>query len=592
MIPKALVTVAVVLGILSALWLIDGWSEPEIWDSQAGASTHASNPSDHSQREGNRSTGAVAEAESDSAEAKVVEDPLFAEDDWPPVFEGPEDLEKFVEWMRGLSEAELLRLTNAEFNFNGSPLIDLLHSLEGEWVVSTLGRLAVGEDQTLLKSVLVEGLCGGVSFERYDDEEFLPILSTLLIEFSNDELDPYGVGIDIVDSSFSSCLRRGVDYPGFAEPFLVKSDNTALLISGYSFMGGFAGSEAVMADALATHPNAGARLGAMTGIGFSVTAGLMQPEDATRLGLLALETEADEQCKDYIFAMLAKDGGESGRQVLEEMIAALDVENMGRAAKLLATSGDPESTLMLIEQALAREDLDDVARTDMYIALGALPGSDGAQKLIDIVADGERSAEDRAAGLKGLWNSELNGEMALTLQDVVLAEGDPAVRVEALRLLNSGAGPLGDLDVRDLASLDADPSVRSEAIVQASMEPSADTRDWLEERMASDSSVEVKAAALGALVMHAHYAGGGDAVSTYLNRAGSLSKDPEVQRMIQRGRDLVSSHDSRSVELGLAEDARIFSKIASVTDGVTSRSFERQSQQLYKVIAALRAASQ
>jgi len=592
---RLLAILAVLVLFPIALWFaVDAGDagDAAIGEAKAGVRTSGSARPAHVLSEDSDAEGAALSAIQTLSEEARREDAPYESGDWPPVIEGPEDLGRLVAWMRGLSEGELLRLSNAEFNFKGSPLVDLFHELEGEWVVSTLGELAIAEGETLLKSILVEGLCGAVSFERYDDEEMIPILSTLLVEFSVDELDPYGVGVDVIDSSFSACLRQGTDYSGFAETFLANSDNRQMLISGYSFMGGFPGSENILAEAMANHPNAAGRMGAITGLGFAVSRGFMEPDEATRLGLLALEDEADERCRDRIFVMLGADGGPEGQRVLEEMVASLDPEHIGQAAKSLATTGDPATTLLLIEQALGSEQLDESARADLYIALGVLPDGTGALRLLDVIGNDELSATERAAGLKGLWNAELSEDVARGLEDLVLAEGDAELRAEALRILTAGEGGSSNIDLRELASLDGDPEVRSEAIIQASLEPKADNREWLEERLASDSSLDVRATALGALVMHAHYAGGGDAALVYLNRADSMTKDPEVRKMIQRGRDMVSGFDPRAIELGLAEDARVYGTIASLTEGSTSRNFARQSQQLYKMVAALRAGRQ
>ena len=97
-----------------------------------------------------------------------------------PGLDGEAALRSYVEWLRSLGHDELLRLSNAEFDFQKSELIESLQELEGPWVVSVLGNLASTETDPLLKAVLVEGLLGGVNLQRLGDPELLPILDTLV----------------------------------------------------------------------------------------------------------------------------------------------------------------------------------------------------------------------------------------------------------------------------------------------------------------------------------------------------------------------------------------------------------------------------
>jgi hypothetical protein len=123
------------------------------------------------------------------------------------------------------------------------------------------------------------------------------------------------------------------------------------------------------------------------------------------------------------------------------------------------------------------------------------------------------------------------------------------------------------------------------------MQPSADTREWLEERLHQDASLDVKAAALGALVYQAHYTGDGDAVRSYLAQARRFTDDEDALRMIAEGERMVNDYDPRRLELGLAEEARAWSTIAKYTSGPAARGFERQARQLEKLVSSLRLAA-
>jgi hypothetical protein len=121
------------------------------------------------------------------------------------------------------------------------------------------------------------------------------------------------------------------------------------------------------------------------------------------------------------------------------------------------------------------------------------------------------------------------------------------------------------------------------------MQPSDDSRAWLEERLFQDDSMDVKAAALGALVYQAHYAGDGDAVLGYLERARKLTDDEGALAMIAEGERMVKDYDPRNLELELAGQAEFLDTVARYTEGPAARSFQRQAKQLQQIVASLRA---
>jgi hypothetical protein len=182
-------------------------------------------------------------------------------------------------------------------------------------------------------------------------------------------------------------------------------------------------------------------------------------------------------------------------------------------------------------------------------------------------------------------DERLTGE----LRDVFDTAGDSALRTEALRMLVYGESQGRGIDLRELAVLDEDPLVRAEAVQMAAMRSTENTRAWLEERLFQDDSIDVKAAALGALVYQAHYTGDGDAVLGYLERARKFTRDEEALAMIAEGERMVREYDPRNLDLRLAEEAEFLGTIARYTEGPAARQFQRQAKQLGQIVASLRA---
>ena len=471
----------------------------------------------------------------------------------------------------------------------GSQLIELLQNASGEWLVPALGGLAVSESNDLLKAILVEGLCGGFQFERVDDPRLVPVLEELMLHLSFQVADPYNVGRDVIDSTMSAALRQGLDYVGLVEPYLAESDNPMMLVQGYDLMAMFPGSETLLLQMTTSHPNPNGRMGALEGVRNAARDGSLTAEEVTEVAMSALTEEDSERNRVLLMEMMAAVGGESGADALIEMMLDVDSDLAGNAAQLLAMQLEPERALGLFEQALSSDALDEDARSELFLAMGALPDGLGTPMLLDVLSDPDRSSAERLAGLQGLWNTELDEALSLQLEDVLHDSKDAALRAEALRMLSSGENGLSSESLRELASLDSDPGVRAEAIIQASMQAGADSKEWLEQRLWEDSSRDVQAAALGALVMQAHYTGGGEAALSYLALAETLTSDPDVLNMIESGKTLVNEYDPRRLELELAADGQFYSKLAGLTSGAASRAFMRQSRQINRFVSALRA---
>ncbi|MEQ1893117.1 MAG: HEAT repeat domain-containing protein [Planctomycetota bacterium] len=503
---------------------------------------------------------------------------------------GEIELGEYVAWLRSLSHEELLRLSNAEFGFQESELIERLQALQGPWVVAALGALAIDEKDPLLKAVLVEGLLGAVSIDRCRDSEMLPTLDSLLLQMRSRGEDPYQVASACATAAFTTCKLGDGSYVEFMAAHLENSDNGKLLTHGYLFMGMSNGSREVLGAMLTGHSSESGRLGALEGLRNAAMRGRLTPEELTAFGSGALGSETNPRNRMLLYEMVVAAGGEGGLAWAEEKIRAGDRETLVNALTFVTLKGSAERSVALLQELVAREDLDDEGRTAVYNAFGALPGTEGRELLLATVSDPELDETTRLAGLCGLWNQPMDEPLAASLAGVFQDEGSSSMRIEALRMLASGKTPTGAVDLRQVSILDEDPLVRAEAVQLAAMQPGQDTRAWLEERLLEDDSFDVKAAALGAMVYQAHYDGDGDAALGYLSRARKLTDDAETLALIATGEELVGSFDPRRIDLELERDAEFYATMAKYTEGAASRNFSRQSRQLSGFVQALRSA--
>lgn len=498
------------------------------------------------------------------------------------------ELAEFVAWMRGLGHDELLHLSNAEFDFTKSELIERLQRLEGPWVVAALGGLAIAEEDPLLKAILVEGLVGGVSLERLDDEHLLPVLDSLMTQMSGSAQDPHEVAGGLASYAYMACARGGGDYALLVGPHLAGSDNAGLLGLGYLFMGKTQGSESVLKEMLTAHQDPSGRFGALEGLRQSATDGRIAPAEITALGLQALGTETNERNRLLLYEMMISTGGEEALTAVEQMLRSGQVGELDKTVELLALEMEPARAQALFQDLLREHEFQGQAKQALYNAMGLAQGEEGVDFLLGVARNGKLDEAERLAGLRGLWNRPVDERLAGELRDVFDTSADPALRTEALRMLAQGESAGAGLDLRAAATLDADARVRAEAVQLAAMQPADDTREWLEQRLHEDASLDVKAAALGALVFQAHYTGDGDAVLGYLSRARKFTSDEEALAMIAEGERMVREHDPRKLELGLAAEAEFWGTVAKYADGPAARSFQRQARQLDQIVMALR----
>lgn len=497
-----------------------------------------------------------------------------------------QELAEYVAWMRSLGHDELLRLSNAEFDFEKSELVRLLQELRGPWVLPALGELALLETDPLLQAILVVGLAGSAVSERLQDERLLPILDGLMTRMGIAAEDPYRVARNLADEASMACMSGNGDYVALMRGHLATSDNGSFLIHGYLFMGRAEGGAPILEEMLTGHPSAEGRMGALEGLRHGD--GAVAPGELTTLGLAALEGETNSRNRLLLYEMLVASGGEDGVGAVEEIARSGQVSEIPETVGFLAQKMEPARALALLEDVLARPDLDAAARQALYNALGVLPGEEGADRLLALAGSDELAPEERLAGLRGLWNRPIDERLADELRGLLEGHADPALRVEALRMLANGESDAAGLDLRSLAALDDDPSVRSEAVQLAAMRPGEDTRAWLEQRLMQDDSLDVKAAALGALVYQAHYGGGGEAVLGYLAQARRYTDDEDALAMIAEGERMVKSYDPRRVDLELAEDAKLYETLARYSDGPAQRSFQRQARLLASMVSAVR----
>jgi hypothetical protein len=503
---------------------------------------------------------------------------------------GEGDLVDYVAWMRSLGHDELLRLSNAEFDFEESELIQTLLDLKGEWVVKALGELAIAESDPLLKAILVVGLTRTISDERLDDEHVIPILDQLLGGLRQASSDPHGVAENLAVFAYCACHRGNGDYAALMSAHLARSDNRMLLINGYMFFGHTSEGRDTLIQMLTGHPSDAGRFGALEGLRGAALNGHIPPAELTNLGWSALESETNERNRLLLYEMMVAGGGEEALADLEQAWRSGRLDEIEKTASLLALKMAPARAQALFEDTLRDRELDAEERQAIYNAMGAMEGAQGAEFLLEQVRNEALAPEERLAGLRGLWNRAIDESLAGELGAIFENSSDAAMRVEALRMLAHGETAGAGLDLRTVATLDDRPEVRAQAIELAAMQPGEDTRGWLEERMLEDDSYDVKAAALGALVYHAHYAGDGDEVLDYLSRARMLTDDEHALAMIAQGEQMVKDYDPRNVDIRLAQEAEVWAKAAQLTDGPASRMFQRQSRVLSELVAAMRGA--
>jgi hypothetical protein len=491
--------------------------------------------------------------------------------------------------MRGLGREELLRMSNAEFGFEESEPVEMLQQLTGEWVVPALGDIVVAETDPLLKAILVKGLVGSVSNERTDDERIVPILDSLMSQMSRASEDPLDVARGLATFSYMTCVRGDQDYVRLMSEHLLTSDNPGFLMHGYLFMGNVPGGESILEQVLSTHSDPAGRLGALEGLRQAATDGRIPPWKITSLGLVALDGETNERNRLLLYEMMISTGGEEGVTAVEQMLRSGNVSELGSTVELLALEMDTDRARALFQDLLRDHRLEGDAKQAVYNAMGLLKGEEGVDSLLDLARNDDLDESERLAGLRGLWNRPVDERLEQELREVFDSGNEAALRTEALRMLVYGESAGADVDLRSIAVLDDDPAVRAEAVQMAAMQPSGDTRAWLEERLLEDDSFDVKAAALGALVYQAHYTGDGDAVLGYLERARKFTSDEQALALIAEGERMVKDYDPRRLELELAEEAEVLDMVAQYTDGAPARAFQRQARQLGQIVSGLRA---
>ncbi|NOT30385.1 MAG: hypothetical protein HOP15_08050, partial [Planctomycetes bacterium] len=372
-------------------------------------------------------------------------------------------LAEFVAWMRGLGHDELLRLSNAEFDFEKSELIERLQALKGAWVVPALGGLAVTESDPLLKAILVEGLLGGYSSERTAHPELIPILDSLLQQMALAADDPYDVAHSMAMVGWEACVLSGRDYAGFVAQHLAASDNRSLLSHGYLCMGMRpGGSEELLKQMLTGHGDRNGRFGALEGLRRSGSDGRVSPAEITALGLGALATETDERNRLLLYEMIISTGGEEALSAVEQALRSGQVAEIDKTVEMLAMKMEPARAQALFEDLMREPELGGEARQALYRAMGLAQGEAGADFLLGVARNGELDESERLAGLRGLWNREVDEDMAGELRDLFDSAEDPALRTEALRMLAYGESAGAELDLRAVAALDDDAGVRAQ----------------------------------------------------------------------------------------------------------------------------------
>lgn len=498
----------------------------------------------------------------------------------------PEELRAFVASLRALPHDRLLLLSNAEFDFEDSRIVDILRGLDGEWVVPELGKLAVGETDPLLKAVLVTGLCKGAGRERLADPRMIEQIGLLLPQVSIATDDAFHAGRFVVFSAFCACVCQKADYQALVLPALEGADNPDVLVRGYMFLGRSPGAEDLLASVVRDHASPEGRFGALEGLRDAALKGRVPPQELARIGLEALAKETSARNRMLLMEMVATAGGEEGMRAIESMLARGESGLAGTAASLIAVRMEPERAQEILERALASGSLSTEDRASVYQALGAVPDGRGSAHLLRAVNDAELPEQERLDALRGLWNRPTDAKLREELTAILEGKQPGALRAESMRLLAFSDGG-SSIDARSVAEGDPDPLVRKEAVLLRAMEPGADTRGWLEERFLSDDSDDVRAAALGAMVVQARYTGDCDAVRGHLERVKQMTDDPAVQSLVARGEEMLGEYDPRRVDLELRKDVEFYSTVARFTTGAARVGMERQAAYLQRMVDAI-----
>jgi hypothetical protein len=501
-----------------------------------------------------------------------------------------EELSELVVWMRSLDSAELLRLSNAEYRFEQSELIEMLQGMRGEWVVEALGEFAAAESDPLVKAVLVEGLVGGFADERVRDPRMPAVLESLMSQMKLSSEDPHEVANGLAAYAYMSCMASGEDYVTWMQRHLQDSDNGNFLTRGYLHMGQCEGSEGLLSQVLSAHPSPEGRMGAVEGLRSLASTGRLLPEEVTRLAAEALGGESNERNRLLLYEMMISQGGEGALALVEGQLRNGEIGDIRETAAMLALKLPPGRAQALFQDLLAEHELAGEDRQAVYNAMAVMPGDSGAEFLFSIAKNEDLDSNQRLAGLMALWNREMEAGLEGELRDVLENTRDSTLRAEALRMLAFSDEAEGGVDLREIAMLDRDPLLRAEAIQLAAMQPADDTREWLEERLLAEESLDGKASALGALVFQAHYSGDGERVLGYLERARKLTSDESALALIAEGERMVADYDPRRLELELEADAEFYRTVARYTDGPAARAFERQARQVQQIVASLKRA--
>jgi hypothetical protein len=523
--------------------------------------------------------------ESSAPDARAFEARSIDPDEWPTP-SNSEELRLLVASLRALPHDRLLRMSNAEFDFEDSRIVEILQELGGDWVVAELGKLAVGETDPLLKAVLVAGLCKGAGKERLGDPRMLEQIGLLLPQLSTATDDVFHAGRFVVFGAFCACLCQKADYPALVLPALEGADNPDVLLRGYMFLGRSPGAEDLLASVVREHANPEARFGALEGLRDAAMKGRIPPQDLASIGLDALRKESSARNRVLLLEMVATAGGEEGMHALESMVAHGAPGLAGPAASLIAVRMEPDHAQEILEHALASATLTAEDRASVYQALGAVPDGRGLARLLRTMNDAELPDRERLDALRGLWNGPVDAKLRGALTDILESDQPGALRAESMRLLAfSDEG--SSIDARSVAEGDPDPLVRKEAVLLRALEPSTDTKGWLEERFLSDDSGDVREAALGAMVVQARYTGDSDAARDLLDRVKRTTNDPEVQALVSRGEQMLGEYDPRRIDLELRRDAEFYRDIARFTTGAARVGMERQAAYLQRMVDAI-----
>ncbi len=500
------------------------------------------------------------------------------------------ELQEFVAWMRSLPEAELRDMSNADFKFRESELVEMLRSLQGEWVLPELGDLAIDERQPLVKAVLVMGLLGAPDEERSADPRIVARCETLLGQMSKANDDPFDVGYKIITRLNDICFAQSIDYIARVSTLLADSDNSRLLIHGYFKMSARGAGRTILTEVLTGHSSRDGRMGALEALRYAARQGEFCEYEAAQVFVPALEVESDRRNRSLLLEALAATGGVAGRAVVVDIASNLEHPLCGEALEHLARDTDGAESFALAERVVTTAGVEPEVFSGACRALALLDERAATDRLAALARQTTLGPEFRIESIRALGSVRSDPTVQVHLSELLRTGDCSEVRVEALRALAAtAADQIGDL--RALATSDGDAQVRAEAIRHAAFSELPGASTWLAERARSDSELAVRHAALEALAERAHLGDRSVDALAEIRNVLSATDDEQESSWLTALLARAETGDSRNAHFGLDRRAKVLRYAASRLDAAGAAELVRAAAQVERKFRSVEAAA-